>query len=263
MAPGASSGGSAGPDARRAPLPALPAGGVIGPGSSGVWCFADDVDTVLALARSGFDWLALDAQHGRFDRRSLIDTGRALVGAGTGFAVRVAGADPAGIGLALDAGAATVIVPQVDTAEEARRAIGAGRYPPHGSRSWGPLAPLWGHEAPPPAAAAPQLAVMIESAAALENVASIAAVPGVDLLFVGPFDLALSLGTTVDALLADDGGPLAAIAGAAAAAGRAAGIFAGDPGRARILRARGFDRIAVATDAGVIAAGARAVLGNP
>ncbi len=235
----------------------------IGPGSSGVWCFRDDVDTVLALARSGFDWVALDAQHGRFDRRSLIDNGRALAGAGLAFVVRTAGPDPAGIGLALDAGASAVIVPQIDTADEARRVVDAGRYPPQGSRSWGPLAPLWGHEAAPPAAAAPQLGVMIESAAALGNVRSIAAVPGVDLVFVGPFDLALSLGTTVDALLAEGGGPLTEIAGAASAAGKAAGIFAGDPERARILRARGFDRIAVATDSGVIAAGARAVLGGP
>ncbi len=235
----------------------------IGPGSSGVWCFRDDADTVLALARSGFDWVALDAQHGRFDRRSLIDNGRALTGAGRAFAVRTAGPDPAGIGLALDAGASTVIVPQVDTPDEARRVVDAGRYPPGGSRSWGPLAPLWGHEAVPPAAAAPQLGVMIESAAALANVGAIAEVPGVDLLFVGPFDLALSLGTTVDALLAEEDGPLAEIAAASSAAGKAAGIFAGDPERARTLRARGFDRIAVATDSGVIAAGARAVLGDP
>jgi 2-keto-3-deoxy-L-rhamnonate aldolase RhmA len=235
----------------------------IGPGSSGVWCFQDDVDTVLALARAGFDWVALDAQHGTFDRRSLIDNGRALTGAGLAFAVRTAGADPAGIGFALDAGASAVIVPQIDTADEARRVVDAGRYPPGGSRSWGPLAPLWGHEAVPPAAASPQLAVMIESAAALAHAGSIAAVPGVDLLFVGPFDLALSLGTTVDALLADAGGPLAEIAAAASAGGKAAGIFAGDPGRARTLRARGFDRIAVATDSAVIAAGARAVLGGP
>ena len=68
-------------------------------------------------------------------------------------------------------------------------AVAAAHYPPGGSRSWGPFAPLWGREAPGPAQASPQLAAMVESARSLANVDAIAAVPGVDLLFVGPFDL--------------------------------------------------------------------------
>jgi 2-keto-3-deoxy-L-rhamnonate aldolase RhmA len=226
-----------------------------------VWCFGDDVDTVRALAESGFDWVALDAQHGKFDRRSLIDNGRNLTSAGAAFAVRVAAADAAAIGLALDAGASAVIVPQVDTAGDARLAVAAGKYPPLGSRSWGPLAPLWGRTPAGTDGTQPQLAVMIESAAALANIEEITAVPGVDLVFVGPFDLALSLATTVDALLDGGDGVLERIAAAAHAAGLAAGIFAGTPQRARELRARGYDRAAVSTDIEVIRAGARALLG--
>jgi 2-keto-3-deoxy-L-rhamnonate aldolase RhmA len=102
---------------------------------------------------------------------------------------------------------------------------------------------------------------MIESAAALANIEEITAVPGVDLVFVGPFDLALSLATTVDALIDGEDGVLERIAAAAHAAGLAAGIFAGTPQRARELRARGYDRAAVSTDIEVIRAGARALLG--
>jgi 4-hydroxy-2-oxoheptanedioate aldolase len=101
---------------------------------------------------------------------------------------------------------------------------------------------------------------MIESALSLANVEAIAATPGVDLLFVGPFDLSLSLGISLDDLLADETGPLRTIYNAAVAAGIRVGAFAGTPQRARILRARGFDCIAVTTDTAVIAAGAQAVL---
>ncbi len=234
--------------------------GAIGPGTSGVWCFGDDVDTVRELAGAGFDWVALDAQHGKFDRRSLIANGRNLTAAGAAFAVRVAAVDPAAIGLALDAGASTVIVPQVDTAEDARLAVTAARYPPQGSRSWGPLAPLWGRAPTGTTGPQPQLAVMIESATALANIGEITAVPGVDLIFVGPFDLALSLAMSVEELVAEEDGALALIAAAAATARLGAGIFAGTPSRARDLRARGYDRAAVTTDVEVIRAGARALL---
>ena len=235
---------------------------LLAPNSSGVWCFINNFATYGALVRSGFDWIALDAQHGEFDRQALVAAGRALTAGGQSFAVRVARVDAGDIGLALDAGASTVIVPHVDTVDDARCVVAAAHYPPRGSRSWGPLAPLWGHEAPTAADAAPQVAVMIESAQALSSVEDIAAVPGVDLLFVGPFDLALSLGVPLDDLINDPQGPLARIRDAATAAGIGVGAFAGTPERARVLRDRGFGCLAVATDTGVIAAGAQTVLGH-
>ena len=234
--------------------------GLLAPGTHGVWCSVGSPTLLGLLARSGFDWVALDAQHGELDRGALVEAGRTLTAAGCSFAVRVGRNDAADIGLALDVGAATVVVPLVDTVEEARLAVAAAHYPPGGTRSWGPFAPLWGHAAPEPAQASPQVAVMVESARSLANVDALAAVPGVDLLFVGPFDLALSLGVSVDDLLADSDGPLATVREAAEAAGIGVAAFAGTPERAQVLRALGVDCLAVATDASVVAAGAETLL---
>lgn len=231
---------------------------LLAPGTHGVWCSLSSPTLLGLVARSGFDWVALDAQHGEFDRRALVEAGRTLTASGHRFAVRVAAGDAAGIGLALDAGASSVVVPLVDTEEDARAAVTAAHYPPVGQRSWGPFAPLWGSPVTTALEASPQVVVMIESALGLSHVEAIAAVPGVDVVFVGPFDLALSLGTTVEDLLADPA-PLARVRQAADAAGVAVAAFAGTPERAGLLRELGFDCLAVTTDAALVAAGAQAV----
>ena len=81
--------------------------------SRGIWTSTGDVDVLRRLAASGFDWLAIDAQHGPVDRVTLHAIGRALEGHGAPFVVRVPGVDPAWIGAALDVGAAAVVVPSV------------------------------------------------------------------------------------------------------------------------------------------------------
>jgi 2-keto-3-deoxy-L-rhamnonate aldolase RhmA len=103
---------------------------------------------------------------------------------------------------------------------------------------------------------------MIESAAALESVDEIAEVDGVDQLFVGPYDLSLTLGTTVPALLDDDSeaSPLSRIVQAATAYGRTVGGFAGTPELAERFRERGIACVAVASDLWITAEGARAAL---
>ena len=105
-------------------------------------------------------------------------------------------------------------------------------------------------------------AVMIESAAALESVDEIAEVDGVHQLFVGPYDLSLTLGTTVPALLDDDSeaSPLSRIVQAATAYGRTVGGFAGTPELAERFRERGIACVAVASDLWITAEGARAAL---
>ncbi len=234
------------------------------PSSRGVWCTTADANVVLTCASLGFDWLALDAQHGDIDRRAVYDLGRSLAAVDIELVVRLPELDFAWVGSALDAGASTVIVPQVDTAEQAAAAVAATFYPPRGSRSWGPAPAMWGRAAPTPAEAnaAVRCAVMIESATALSNVDAIAAVPGVDMLFVGPFDLSLSLGLDSDAAITDPTGPVRRIVAAAARAQRAIAAFAGDPGKTRALRAAGIDCLAVATDLGLLRAGA-ATLNTP
>ena len=232
--------------------------------SRGIWTSTTDLDLLLRLAGSGFDWVALDAQHGPLDRGHLYAVARGLVTARVPFLVRVPAVDPAWIGAALDAGAAAVVVPSATGLADAEVAARATRYAPAGERSWGQFAPLWGGEAATPDAAdaAARCWVMVETPGALADVDEIAAVAGVDGLFVGPLDLARSLGTTVEALLTDDSGdgPIARVVAAARRHGILVGAFAGTPGNARRLGALGIRCLAVTTDVAVVAEGVRSVL---
>jgi 4-hydroxy-2-oxoheptanedioate aldolase len=233
--------------------------------SRGIWTSTGDVDLLRRLGGGGFDWLAVDAQHGPVDRGTLHAIGRGLDGAGAPFVVRVPAVDPAWIGAALDAGATAVVVPSVAGVADAVAAARATRYPPLGERSWGPFAPLWaGARAPDPQAAnaGVRCLVMVETTGALEQVDAMAATPGVDGLFVGPFDLALALGRTVESLVADRGpdNALGRVVEAARRHGILVGAFAGTPDTARRLRVHGIHCLAVTTDVAVVAEGCRAVL---
>ena len=232
--------------------------------SNGVWCDDASPGMVARLARLGFDWVCLDAQHGGYARSEIIDAARSFPAGTADLVVRVSSCDFAAIGAALDAGAGAVIVPQIESAAEARRAVAATFYPPVGERSWGQLGRIWGGAAltAEEANSSTTCAVMIESAAALESVDEIAAVDGVDQLFVGPYDLSLTLGTTVPALLDDDSdaSPLTRIVQAATAYGRTVGGFAGTPELAERFRERGISCVAVASDLWITAEGARAAL---
>jgi 2-keto-3-deoxy-L-rhamnonate aldolase RhmA len=219
---------------------------------------------VARLALLGFDWICLDAQHGGYSRSEIVEVARGFPQGAAELVVRVPFCDFAAIGAALDAGAGAVIVPQIDSPAEARRAVAATFYPPVGERSWGQLGRIWGGSTltVEDANSSTTCAVMIESAAALEAVEEIAAVDGVDQLFVGPYDLSLTLGTTVPALLDDDSeaSPLTRIVQAATAYGRTVGGFAGTPELAKRFRERGISCVAVATDLWITAEGARAAL---
>ena len=234
--------------------------------SSGVWCQDASPGMVARLARLGFDWVCLDLQHGGYSRSEIVEVARSYPVGHAELVARVASCDFAAIGAALDAGARAVIVPQIESAAEAGRAVAATFYPPVGERSMGPLTRIWDGMTltAEEANVSIRCAVMIESAAALSRVEEIAAVDGVDQLFVGPYDLSLSLGTTVQALLDDDSvdGPLKRIVQTAAAHGRTVGGFAGTPDLADRFRERGITCVAVATDLWITAAGGRAALSS-
>ncbi|MBG6182268.1 4-hydroxy-2-oxoheptanedioate aldolase [Arthrobacter sp. CAN_A214] len=224
----------------------------------GVWVTLGEPRTAAELEHAGFDWLGLDAQHGHFDDRALRDSFALRRDREATVLVRVAANDPTLIGRALDAGADGVIVPLVDTAEHAESAVAAAHYPPRGRRSWGPLpgTPAGSGTVVP----VPFCAVMVETALAVENLDAIAATPGLDMLFVGPFDLSLALGLDVDDLLSDrsEHAPLPTIVRACRTAGIPAGAYAGSPDRTRALQEQGFAWIAVATDTGVLHQGSAA-----
>jgi 4-hydroxy-2-oxoheptanedioate aldolase len=151
------------------------------------------------LAHSGYDWLLVDSHHGPMGYEKLSAMLAAISSGGAKSLVRVAGyGDRAGIQQSLDLGADGVLIPYINTAEEARQAVSCARYPTAGTRSvYFPQrstnkAGLLGYV--PNANANIIVALQVETASCIENMAAIAAVPGVDILFLGQNDLCMSMG---------------------------------------------------------------------
>jgi 4-hydroxy-2-oxoheptanedioate aldolase len=166
--------------------------------------------------------------------------------------VRVGANRPDEIGRALDAGAAGIIVPLVNSAAEAAEAARACRYPPCGARSYGPVrSGLRIGPDPGTANAAVACIVMIETVAGLERVEEIAAVPGVDALYVGPSDLSLALGARRPAdgwATPEFAAALARVRAAAAAAGRGCGMHTTSGQAAAAALAAGFTFTSISDD---------------
>src|ERR1700730_1136475 len=152
--------------------------------------------TAEVMAHAGFDWMCIDLQHGLIGYQEMLAMLQAVAVANVPALVRVPWNDPAWIMKALDAGAAGVIVPLVNSADEAAAAGGACRYPPDGYRSWGPTRAALGSPnfSPELANSSVVCAVMVESVPALERLDEIVSVPGVDAVFIGPRASAISLG---------------------------------------------------------------------
>ena len=151
------------------------------------------------LAHSGYDWLLVDTQHGPLDHERLSAMMCAIASGGVKSMVRVEGYhDRGGIQQALDLGADGVLVPYINTAGEARQAVSCARYPTMGTRSvYFPQrsmnkAGLLGYAGN--ANTNIIVALQVETAACIQNMAEIAAVPGVDILFLGQNDLCMSMG---------------------------------------------------------------------
>jgi 4-hydroxy-2-oxoheptanedioate aldolase len=151
------------------------------------------------LAHSGYDWLLVDTQHGPMGFQELSAMLAAIANGGAKSMVRVAGYhDRGGIQQALDMGADGVLVPYINTAEEARQAVSCARYPTAGTRSvYFPQRSMNKKGLLGYASAANEnliLALQVETASCIQNMDEIAAVPGVDLLFLGQNDLCMSMG---------------------------------------------------------------------
>ena len=162
----------------------------------GLWCAIPDPFVVELGAALELDYVCLDQQHGLIDYASLVALIRAAGAAGCSPIVRVSSNEPWLLMRALDAGAHGVVVPMVDDGAQAARAVEACRFPPEGRRSYGPIraAAVIGSADPADVGAAALCIAQIETAGGLENVEEIAATPGLDALYIGPADLALSLG---------------------------------------------------------------------
>jgi 4-hydroxy-2-oxoheptanedioate aldolase len=207
------------------------------------------------MGRAGFDWVIIDTQHGGIVPGDLVPMIQALELSGTTPVVRIPWTDAPTIMRVLDFGARGVIVPMVNTGADARAAAAAVRYPPQGIRSFGPTRAA--HASPAAANDDVVLLVMIETTLGLENVAEIAATPGVDGLFVGPVDLGLSMGLPLD-WTGSSPEILAAVDRVVAACARAgclAGTVSSSAEHAAELLQRGVSFITLGADAGYVMAG--------
>lgn len=164
----------------------------------GAWLSVPSSVTAEAVAAVGFDYVCIDMQHGLVDYSDTVGMLQALSTGAATSAVRVPENQFAHIGKALDAGAMAVIVPMVNSVEEAEAAVSAARYVPEGSRSFGPTraTAVEGSDYYERANADVALIPMIETVAAVESIDAILEVDGVEAIYVGPADLGISMGLT-------------------------------------------------------------------
>ena len=228
----------------------------------GLWLGLADPYCAEICAGAGFDWLLIDGEHAPNDVRSTLGILQALAPYPVTPVVRPPVGDTHLIKQYLDLGVQTLLIPMVETAEQARTLVAATRYPPQGVRGVGSAlarASRWNsipdylHRANDEVC----LLVQVESRAGLGQLAEIAAVEGVDGVFIGPADLGASLGH-----LGDPGHPevVEAIGGAVAqlrALGTPAGILSSDPDASRGYLSAGCTFVAVGVDTTLLSGAAR------
>jgi 2-dehydro-3-deoxyglucarate aldolase len=211
------------------------------------------------LAGIGFDWLFVDAEHGALEPHDVLLLLHAIADR-TPALVRIPSTDEAWVKRALDAGADGIIVPQVGTAEQAERIARWAHYPPQGSRGLGTARTnRYGFDlAESLRIAGDRVTVVVqaETAAAVQNIDAIARVPGIDAVFVGPYDLSASLGHPGEVDHPAVRAAIQRIASACGEAGLPVGIFAMDPNGLAGWAAQGFTLLAAGVDAGFLGSGA-------
>jgi 4-hydroxy-2-oxoheptanedioate aldolase len=215
------------------------------------------------VAHAGFDWILLDTEHSPNELPGLVQQLQAM-GRGTAApVVRAAWNDPVLIKRILDIGAQSVLLPYVQTAAEAQRAVQSVRYPPRGFRgvSAGSRASLYGRVKDYLRGADGEicLIVQVETRAALEQLEAIAAVEGIDGVFIGPADLAASLGHLGDPQHPEVQTALRDAAARLGRAGKAAGILTAVEADARRYIEWGYRFVAVGVDTALLAKSADAL----
>lgn len=229
----------------------------------GIWCTIPGSGHAESLAGCGFDWMVIDTEHSTVDLTTVQAMLQGVAPYPTHAVVRPGWNDPVEIKRILDAGAQSILVPYVQDADQAARAVSAVLYPPDGTRGVAGItrASRFGLIDNYNARANAEicLLVQVETAEALANIEAIAAVPGVDGIFIGPADLAASMGHT-----GNPGAPevrqaiLSAIA-RITRAGKPAGILSLDQDFLREAVAAGTTFTAVDVDQAILLRGARAL----
>lgn len=227
-----------------------------GKAATNAWCSIGSAYSAEILAAAGYDAVTVDLQHGMFGVDSAITMLQAISAQQATPMVRVPRLDDAAIGKMLDAGAYGVICPMIETGEQAAQLVSACRYPPKGTRSFGPSRGLL-HGGPDYVAHADETVLvwaMIETRAGLAAVESIVATPGLDAIYIGPSDLASDLGVAIGTF------PLPPVLDAAVdriiavahEAGVRVGIFCGSEAMGIDMIERGVDLVTVRNDAGLL-----------
>jgi 4-hydroxy-2-oxoheptanedioate aldolase len=230
----------------------------------GLWSSLCSNIVAEVIAGAGFSWILIDAEHAPNELSSVLLQLQAMRGGTAEAVVRPAANDPVLIKRLLDIGARSLMIPQVRCADEARSAISATRYPPHGIRgvSVSQRANRFSRDREYFRRINDDLCVLIqiETRPALEAVDEIASIPGVDGLFVGPSDLAAELGHFGDAGHPDVQEAFGRVLAAAARAGKPAGILAPVESDADYYLSRGYSFVAVGSDLGLLVRGCDALL---
>jgi 4-hydroxy-2-oxoheptanedioate aldolase len=222
----------------------------------GLWLGLADAYASELLATTGFDWLAIDAEHAPNDPRRVLTQLQAMAPYPVQPVVRTASGDATLLKQYLDIGAQTLLIPMVESAAQAARIVAATRYPPAGMRGVSTLsrASRWNQIGDYLQRSAQEICVLVqvESVVGLEQLAAIASTDGVDGVFFGPADLAASMG-----LLGKSADPrvqeaIARGIEAVRTAGKAAGVLSADPAVARRYLAAGARFVAVGIDTNLL-----------
>jgi 2-dehydro-3-deoxyglucarate aldolase len=229
----------------------------------GCWCSLGSPITTEVLGVAGFDWILLDAEHAPNDVLSLIPQLMALKDSASAPVVRPSSNGVVEIKRLLDAGFHNFLIPYLESADEARRAVAATRYPPAGVRgvSVSQRSNRYGSVADYFKVVNDNVAVMlqIESRTGVAAAAEIAAVDGVDGLFIGPSDLAAGYGHLGNPTHPEVQAAMAAVFAAAKAAGKPVGILSPVEADARRYLEMGASYVAVGSDLGVLRMGTQAL----
>ncbi len=229
----------------------------------GLWNMIPGPVAAEAVAGTGFDWILIDTEHSLTDVPDTLGMMQAMAPYPVSALVRPAANDPVLIKRLLDLGAQTLLIPYVQTADEARAAVAAMRYPPRGIRGAGGMirANRFGAVADYMAEAEEELCliVQVETAATLDRIEEIAAVDGVDGLFIGPNDLSATMGYPGRQNHPEVRAAIRDAIGRIARTGKAAGILMADAAFARDCMGWGVTFTAVGVDLSMLVAGARAL----
>jgi 4-hydroxy-2-oxoheptanedioate aldolase len=226
----------------------------------GFWLTLASPSVTEIAAGAGFDWVLIDMEHTSNELPDVVDHLRAATAGGDAEpAVRLPGNDPILVKRLLDLGARSLMFPNVQSAEEARRAVASTRYPPHGIRGFAgsSRATLFGRLGGYADKASDDICVIvqIETVQAVDAIAEIAAVDGVDCIFVGPNDLAASMGFLGKARAPEVRKMVLTALERIRAAGVCAGLLDYDETEAKKMFDAGFGIIAVGGDTATVARG--------